>query len=119
MSANLDSIERSFSDQLSTFDSKIKTQEDNASLLNEIHASLTVLLAQSGDHDDEIREILQKRYNAGKLRLETYQLVRNVLDRVVIESMTTMPDAIDHEDTDDSYRSTTVIEGVSPDQTPQ
>ena len=116
MSANLDSIEQSFSDQLSKFDSKISTQEDNASLLNEIHASLTVLLAQSGDHDDEIREILQKRYNAGKLRLETYQLVRNVLDRVVIESMTTMPDAVDHEDTDDSYRSTTVIEGVSPGQ---
>jgi serine/threonine protein kinase len=116
MSANLDSIEQSFSDQLSRFDSKIKTQEDNASLLNEIHASLTVLLAQSGDHDDEIREILQKRYNAGKLRLETYQLVRNVLDRVVIESMTTMPDAVDHEDTDDPYRSTTVIEGVPPDQ---
>jgi serine/threonine protein kinase len=108
MSANLDSIEQSFSDQLSKFDSKIKTQEDNASLLNEIHASLTVLIAQSGDHDEGIREILQKRYNAGKLRLETYQLVRNVLDRVVIESMTTMPGAVD-DDTGDSYRETTVI----------
>ena len=113
MSANLDSIEQSFSDQLSKFDAKIKTQEDNASLLNEIHASLTVLIAQSGDHDEEIREILQKRYNAGKLRLETYQLVRNVLDRVVIESMVTMPDAVDDEDTDSSYREATVVDGVS------
>lgn len=112
MSANLDSIEQSFADQLTRFDSKIRTQEDNASLLNEIHASLTVLLAQSGDHDDGLREILQKRYNAGKLRLETYQLVRNVLDRVVIESMATMPDAVDDDDTGGSYRSTTVIEGV-------
>ena len=108
MSANLDSIEQSFSDQLTKFDSKIKTQEDNASLLNEIHASLTVLIAQSGDHDEGIREILQKRYNAGKLRLETYQLVRNVLDRVVIESMATMPGAVD-DDTGDSYGETTVI----------
>jgi hypothetical protein len=116
MSANLDSIEQSFSDQLARFDSKIRTQEDNASLLNEIHASLTVLLAQSGDHDDDLREILQKRYNAGKLRLETYQLVRNVLDRVVIESMATMPDAVDQDDTDDSYRSTTVIEGATAEQ---
>jgi serine/threonine protein kinase len=112
MSANLDSIEQSFSDQLSEFDSKIKTQEDNASLLNEIHASLTVLLAQTGDHDEQIREILQKRYNAGKLRLETYQLVRNVLDRVVIESMATMPGAVEGEETDDSYRETTVITGA-------
>ena len=116
MSANLDSIEQSFSDQLARFDGKIRTQEDNASLLNEIHASLTVLLAQTGDHDDDLREILQKRYNAGKLRLETYQLVRNVLDRVVIESMTTMPDAVDEDDTDDSYRSTTVIERAPAEQ---
>jgi serine/threonine protein kinase len=119
MSANLNSIEQSFSDQLSKFDAKIKTQEDNASLLNEIHASLTVLLAQSGDHDEKIREILQKRYNAGKLRLETYQLVRNVLDRVVIESMVTMPDAVDDEDTDNSYRETTVIDGGSAEQEPR
>jgi len=108
MSANLDSIEQSFSDQLTKFDSKIKTQQDNASLLNEIHASLTVLISQSGDHDEGIREILQKRYNAGKLRLETYQLVRNVLDRVVIESMATMPGAVD-DDTGDSHGETTVI----------
>ncbi|HLU06118.1 MAG TPA: protein kinase [Woeseiaceae bacterium] len=119
MSANLDSIEQSFSDQLSKFDAKIKTQEDNASLLNEIHASLTVLIARSGDHDEEIREILQKRYNAGKLRLETYQLVRNVLDRVVIESMVTMPDAVDDVDTDSSYRETTVIEGGAGEQEPR
>jgi serine/threonine protein kinase len=119
MSANLDSIEQSFSDQLSKFDAKIKTQEDNASLLNEIHASLTVLIAQSGDHDEEIREVLQKRYNAGKLRLETYQLVRNVLDRVVIESMVTMPDAVDGDDTDSSYRETTVVDGGSGEQEPR
>jgi serine/threonine protein kinase len=112
MSANLDSIEQSFSDQLSKFDAKIKTQEDNASLLNEIHASLTALMAQSGDHDEAIRDILQKRYNAGKLRLETYQLVRNVLDRVVIESMATMPGAVDLEGADSSHRDTTVIEGA-------
>ncbi|HWM29816.1 MAG TPA: protein kinase [Woeseiaceae bacterium] len=117
MSANPDSIEKSFSERLTEFDSKIKAQEDNASLLNEIHASLTVLLAQSGDQDDEIREILQKRYNAGKLRLETYQLVRNVLDRVVIESMATMPDAADDKgDDEDSFRRTTVIAGSADEE---
>ncbi|MEX2124276.1 MAG: protein kinase [Woeseia sp.] len=117
MSANLDSIEQSFSERLTEFDGKIKAQDDNASLLNEIHASLTGLLAQSGDHDDKIREVLQKRYNAGKLRLETYQLVRNVLDRVVIESMATMPDAVDDpEGGEDSFRKTTVIAGSSDDE---
>lgn len=110
MSAFLDKIEQSFSDQLSEFDVKLREQDDNASLLKEIHAAITMLMAQTGDRDTEIREILQKRYNAGQLRLETYQLVRNVLDRVVIESMATMPDAVDEPAGDDSYSSTTVID---------
>jgi serine/threonine protein kinase len=123
MNANLDSVEQSFSERLTEFDNKIKSQDDNASLLNEIHASLTALLSQSGDQDDEIREVLQKRYNAGKLRLETYQLVRNVLDRVVIESMPTMPDALDDDEADDaeedSFRSTSVIAGSPLDKEPR
>ena len=98
MSASPESIEKSFSDRLTEFDEKIRAQDDNAELLNEIHSAITLLMAQSGDRDEDIREILEKRYNAGKLRLETFQLVRNVLDRVVIESMPTMPDAVDDVD---------------------
>jgi hypothetical protein len=121
MSAFLDNIEQSFSDQLSEFDVKLREQDDNASLLKEIHAAITMLMSRTGDRDTEIREILQKRYNAGQLRLETYQLVRNVLDRVVIESMATMPDGIDEPATDDdAYARTTVIDNRSQrDEAPQ
>lgn len=120
MSAYLDNIEQSFSDQLSEFDVKLREQDDNASLLKEIHAAITMLMSQTGDRDTEIREILQKRYNAGQLRLETYQLVRNVLDRVVIESMATMPDAVDEPIADDSYARTTVIDNrPQQDEAPQ
>src|SRR5690606_17269938 len=72
--------------------------------------------AQSGDHDEEIREILQKRDNAGKLRLETYQLVRNVIDRVGIESMATMPGLDEQDANDDSHRDTTIITGAPSNQ---
>lgn len=109
MSATLESIEKSFTDQLTEFDEKIKAQEDNAELLNEIHSAITLLMAQSGDRDEDIREILEKRYNAGKLRLETFQLVRNVLDRVVIESMPTMPEALEDTDGEDSMAGETVL----------
>ena len=101
MSASPESIEKSFSERLTEFDEKIRAQDDNAELLNEIHSAITLLMAQSGDRDEDIREILEKRYNAGKLRLETFQLVRNVLDRVVIESMPTMPDVVDDADEGD------------------
>ena len=111
MSATLDDrIERTFTEQLAEFDSRAREQEDNAALLKDIHAAITALMAETGERGEEIREILQKRYNGGKLRLETYQLVRNVLDRVVIESMATMPDALD----DDDFSRTTVIESGKP-----
>ncbi|HZD54526.1 MAG TPA: serine/threonine-protein kinase, partial [Woeseiaceae bacterium] len=117
MSATLDDkLERTFTEQLAEFDGKLREQDDNANLLKEIHAAITDLMSENGDRDTEIREILQKRYNGGKLRLETYTLVRNVLDRVVIESMPTMPDVVDDEGTDDAYTRTTVIESRRDDE---
>lgn len=117
MEASGQDLERTFSEQLSEFDAKIRAQEDNASLLNEIHAVVTQLLAKSMDHEDEIREILEKHYNTGKLRLETFQLVRNVVDRVVIESMPTMPGAVERADDDEEdgpADEATVVVGDEP-----
>lgn len=112
MSANLPDIEQTFSDRLEEFDRRIKAQDDTGQLVEEIHASITILMTRSGSDEDRMRELLQKRYNAGKLRLETYQLVRDVLDRVAVESMATMPDAAD-DDGEDSFRRTTVIAPAS------
>jgi serine/threonine protein kinase len=109
MSASLENIEESFSTHLDDFDRKIRSQVDNAELLEEIHKAITVMLSKSRVDESNLRELLQKRYNAGKMGLETYQLVRNVLDRVAIESMATMPEAIDQDDTGDSFTETTVI----------
>ncbi len=117
LKASVQDLERSFSEQLSDFDAKIRAQEDNASLLNEIHAVITQLLSESVDHEDEIREILEKHYNTGKLRLETFQLVRNVIDRVVIESMPTMPGAAEQagdEEEDGPAEEATVVVGDEP-----
>lgn len=114
MSVNLDdNLERTFIEQLARFDEQLKEQDDNAALLTEIHAVITELMADNGGRDEEIREILQKRYNGGKLRLPTYQLVRNVIDRVVLESMPTMPD-VDDDEGDDPFTQTTVIETARP-----
>lgn len=117
MSATLDDkLERNFTEQLAEFEGKLRDQDDNAELLAEIHTAVTDLIAENGGRDDEIREILQKRYNGGKLRLETYTLVRNVLDRVVIESMPTMPDAVDDEPGEDAWTRTTAAESGREDE---
>ena len=105
MSANLPETEQTFSDRLDEFDRRIKAQADTGQLVEEIHATITILMTKSGSDEDRMRDLLQKRYNAGKLRLETYQLVRDVLDRVASESMATMPEALD----DDAFSRTAVI----------
>lgn len=105
MSANLPETEQTFSDRLDEFDRRIKAQDDTGQLVEEIHATITILMTKSGSDEDRMRDLLQKRYNAGKLRLETYQLVRDVLDRVASESMATMPEALD----DDVFSRTAVI----------
>lgn len=106
MSANLPESERTFSDRLDEFDRRIKAQDDTGQLVEEIHATITILMTKAGSDEDRMRGLLQKRYNAGKLRLETYQLVRDVLDRVASESMATMPEALDD---DDLFSRTAVI----------
>ena len=105
MSANLPETERTFSDRLDEFDRRIKAQDDTGQLVEEIHATITILMTKSGSDEDRMRDLLQKRYNAGKLRLETYQLVRDVLDRVASESMATMPEALD----DTAFTKTSVL----------
>lgn len=116
MSANLPETEQTFSDRLDAFDRRIKAQDDTGQLVEEIHATITILMTKSGSDEDRMRDLLQKRYNAGKLRLETYQLVRDVLDRVASESMATMPEALD----DDVFSRTTVISpGGESSSTPQ
>lgn len=105
MSANLPETEQTFSDRLDDFDRRIKAQDDTGQLVEEIHATITILMTKSGSDEDRMRDLLQRRYNAGKLRLETYQLVRDVLDRVASESMATMPEGLD----DDAFSRTTVI----------
>jgi hypothetical protein len=115
MSASPQDLGTSFSDQLSEFDAKIRSQEDNATLLNEIHASITQLLSDSMDREEEIRGVLERHYNRGKLRLETFQLVRNVIDRVVIESMPTMPGAVERAtDEEEDAEEATVVAGHGP-----
>lgn len=115
MSANLPETDQTFSDRLEEFDRRIQAQDDTGQLLEEIHATITILMTRSGSDEDRMRELLQKRYNAGKLRLETYQLVRDVLDRVAVESMATMPEAL----SDDTFGSTTVLTTKGDDGAPQ
>lgn len=81
MSAELDKISDTFVDQLDSFDNRLEASVDDVELLADIQEGIGTLLASSGSGEDEIRQVLQERYEEGALRKETFELVNSMLDR--------------------------------------
>jgi len=80
MSAELDKIRDTFSDQLASFDIQLQASANDVEMLTDIQEGISSLLASSPGNEAEIRQVLQERYDAGSLRKETFQLVKSVLD---------------------------------------
>ena len=72
------------------------------------------MLAAERVSEQEIRTALQRQYDAGKLRRESYELVQSLLDRIVLggaakSAVASAPDS------DSGFTSTTIIEPVQLD----
>ena len=91
MSAESEKILDTFADQLASFDHKLETVSGDVDLLSDLHEVIGNLLAAEGGGEEEIREVLQQRYDDGVLRQETFQLVGSMLDSYVSEGIPTAP----------------------------
>ncbi len=91
MSANSDNLQRSYSDQLSDFESRLGSQFDDEAVLAEIHVAIKGLLTKNGASEAVIREVLQRRFEAGDLRPESFELVQKMLDRILSENASIPP----------------------------
>jgi serine/threonine protein kinase len=94
MIAESDSLRTTFADQLSSFDDKLASKADDVEMLAEIRAGIARLLESSSDNEATIRGVLQEQYDNGRLRKETFQLVKSMLDHYITEQAPTSPDAI-------------------------
>ena len=90
MSANSDNLKRSYSEQLSDLDSRLGSTFDDGAVLAEIHVAIKGLLTNNGDSEARIRAILQKRFEAGDLRPESFELVQKMLDGILTEYNSTI-----------------------------
>ncbi|MFQ6006406.1 MAG: serine/threonine protein kinase, partial [Woeseia sp.] len=116
MSAESDNPEPLYARQLSEFAAQLQQQTADESLLDNIHAAIQALLSGKGNVEADIRRLLEEQHKAGKLREETYELVKRMLDRIVTEDLDTAPrDPESGDQNDDPFRDTTVIEGEVPD----
>ena len=89
MSSKIDNLKLSDTEQFSDLSSRLESQVDDETVLAEIHVAIKELLTNKGATEARIREILQRRFDAGDLRPESFELVQKMLDRIRSESVVT------------------------------
>ena len=114
MSAMAENNDKSYTEQLSGFERELRNHIDDETMLREIHAAIREMLSGNGASERDVRDLLQKQYDSGELREESFQLVQKLIDRIVSED--DLADAaVADDEGDDRFSSTTVIPGVALD----
>ena len=91
MGTEKDKIRNTFADQLERFDDMLQPEANDVDMLAEIQKGIGSLLASGVSSEAEIRLILQQRYDSGRLRKETFQQIKTIIDRYAIERSPTGP----------------------------
>ncbi len=115
MNANSDNLKRPNAEDFSELETRLQSQVDDETVLAEIHVALRGLLSNNDNSESGIREILQRRYDAGELRPESLELVQKMLDRIRSEGASTLPVDNDPAPPEEvSYAATEVIVDAEP-----
>jgi serine/threonine protein kinase len=88
MSGKAENLDRSYSDRLSELGDRLHQHAGDEEMLEEILAALRAMLAEDSAGEVRIRAELQKRFNEGQLRPESFELVQKMLDRIGLEKTT-------------------------------
>ena len=87
MSAKIDNLKLFDTERFSDLQNRLKSQVEDETVLAEIHVAIKELLTNNNATESRIREILQKRFDAGDLRPESFELVNKMLDRIKSENV--------------------------------
>jgi serine/threonine protein kinase len=91
MSADSDKKGPDYAEQLAKLESRLQGHSGDQVMLAEVGVAMRSLLAGNGDSENHIRAMLQKQFDAGHLRKETYELVQNLLGKIVTEELVRAP----------------------------
>ena len=93
MTAPANKQNSTYNERLANFAGELRDHVHDKKLLEEIHGAIQKMLASEGVTEAEIRNALQRQYDAGKLREESFELVQKLLDRIVLDGTTRHTDA--------------------------
>ncbi len=106
------STEKSYEEQLSSFASELRNHIDDESMLQEIHLAIKSMLSGDGVSEREVRDTLQRQHDNGELRDESFQLVQQLIDKIVSEDLPTATIVLPTDESD-PFGATTVIPTVT------
>jgi serine/threonine protein kinase len=89
MNINAEKMTLSYDEQLIALEQRLEMRIEGESATREIQRAFETLLAGSSSAESDICSVLQKCFSKGKLRKETYQMVQQLLNRIVIENVDT------------------------------
>jgi hypothetical protein len=107
MGAKLNTDTGTYEEQLSALESRLKGHDQDESMLGDVGLAIRNLLARNGGSESHIRQILERQFDQGNLRRETYELVEKLLGKIVAEGGTSSPGP---DSAEEPYVDTAVIE---------
>ncbi len=97
-------------DQLSDLESRLTQHATDEAMLAAVGSAMRMLLTREGDSEAKIRKMLQRRFDEGHIRAESYELIRELLGKIASEERTiwhsTPPEDV-------AYEKTTVLKKPS------
>lgn len=111
MSADPDNKAPDYSAELENLESRLHGHADDEAMLVEVGGAIRSMLADSTENESHIQEMLQKQFDEGHLRKETYELVQNLLGKIVTEEMVRAPIPESASVGDELFAKTDVIDG--------
>lgn len=82
-----------YEEQLSALESRLKVEQHDEAMLGDVGSAMRKLLARNGGSEAHIRQILERQFDQGNLRRESYELVEKLLSKIVAEGVPAAPPA--------------------------
>lgn len=76
---------QTYEEQLSQLESRLKAPEHDEAMLGEVGLAMRILLTRNGESEAHIRQILERQFDQGNLRRESYELVEKLLAKILAE----------------------------------
>lgn len=76
---------QTYEEELSLLENRLKAPEHDEAMLGEVGAAIRNLLTRNGEGEAHIRQILERQFDQGNLRRESYELVEKLLSKILAE----------------------------------